>query len=53
MQCRVKPTAIRVCSRNPYWVINDPKDIRPYGILLRQQQASNKNMPSKKKFKYN
>jgi hypothetical protein len=39
-QCRVNPYAIRECptgkSDDIYWVINDPKDIRPYGICMRE-----------------
>jgi len=33
LQCRVRPAAIKDCG-NDYWVINDPKDIRPYGLLI-------------------
>jgi len=54
-QCRVRPGAIRrpIRSFAPNndeeqmgidgvfeWVINDPKDIRPYGILVREADAS-------------
>ena len=35
MQCRVKPSAIRQTARAEYWVINDPEDIRPYKVLVR------------------
>ena len=35
LQCRVKPEKIKVCEgTEEYWVINEPKNIRPYGILL-------------------
>ena len=34
LQCRVNPKKIKVCSNHTYWVINDSKDIRPYGVLL-------------------
>ena len=33
-QCRVKPNKIKITDRDEYWVINDSKDIRPYGMLL-------------------
>jgi len=33
VQCRVRPSAIKDCGNN-YWVINDPKDIRPYGLIV-------------------
>ena len=33
-QCRVNPKAIKVCSNHEYWVLNQPKDIRPYGVIL-------------------
>ena len=38
-QCRVNPKAIRECpgTKNEYWVIHDPKDIRPYGILYKER----------------
>jgi hypothetical protein len=37
MQCRVKPAKIKVCPGNKdYWVLNDPKDIRPYGICIKE-----------------
>jgi len=40
MQCRVRPSAIKRChdensNRDAYWVINDPNDIRPYGVLVK------------------
>ena len=45
-QCRVRPSAIHVC-RGPtgtyqgkkvdnYWVVSDPSDIRPYGVILQK-----------------
>jgi len=45
-QCRVRPEAIRRChdeeikrgACGTYWVINDPKDIRPYGVLVQMAQ---------------
>jgi hypothetical protein len=33
-QCRVNPKEIKVCNNEVYWVINDTKNIRPYGIIL-------------------
>jgi hypothetical protein len=34
-QCRVNPKAIKViCDSDYNWVVNDTKDIRPYGIIL-------------------
>jgi hypothetical protein len=33
LQCRVKPEALK-CATLTHWVINSPKDIRPYGIVL-------------------
>ena len=38
MQCRVNPTKIKVCSKEDFWVLNEPADIRPYGILLIKEQ---------------
>mmetsp|Transcript_34614 Transcript_34614/g.90323 ORF Transcript_34614/g.90323 Transcript_34614/m.90323 type:complete len:644 (+) Transcript_34614:60-1991(+) len=40
MQCRVKPEKIKRCqdeksNSGAYWVINDPSDIRPYGVLVK------------------
>jgi len=34
LQCRVNPSKIKVCPKNEYWVINESKDIRPYGKIL-------------------
>ena len=35
LQCRVDPKKVKVCELDQtYWVLNEPKDIRPYGILL-------------------
>eukprot|EP00397_Hematodinium_sp_SG-2012_P023620 GEMP01024555.1.p1 GENE.GEMP01024555.1~~GEMP01024555.1.p1 ORF type:complete len:541 (+),score=104.05 GEMP01024555.1:711-2333(+) len=39
MQCRVRPSAIKRChdedtTTGAYWVIRDPIDIRPYGVLV-------------------
>ncbi len=36
---RVNPNKIKVCPRSKdgyydYWVINNPEDIRPYGVIL-------------------
>ena len=33
IQCRVKPSAIKYASED-IWIINNPKDIRPYGIIF-------------------
>ena len=33
-QCRVNPSKIKVCPTDNYWVMNEEKDIRPYGIIL-------------------
>jgi hypothetical protein len=33
-QCRVNPKAIKICNSDNIWVVNDSKDIRPYGIIL-------------------
>ena len=39
LQCRVEPNAIRECPDRKvgreFWVINDPKNIRPYGICVK------------------
>lgn len=41
-QCRVKPEAIKRVHEEvgresgAYWVINDPMDIRPYGVLVQE-----------------
>mmetsp|Transcript_49457 Transcript_49457/g.143423 ORF Transcript_49457/g.143423 Transcript_49457/m.143423 type:complete len:392 (-) Transcript_49457:127-1302(-) len=37
LQCRARPAAIKKCSRKDYWVVNDPSDLRPYGVLLKLQ----------------
>ena len=34
LQCRVRPSAIKKTSRDGYWVINNPKDIRPCALAL-------------------
>ena len=39
MQCRVRPSAIKHvsdCATDPdaFWVVNNPKDIRPYRVLI-------------------
>jgi len=46
LQCRVNPDKIKRCHdeatddftspTRPYWVLNDPADIRPYAILVRE-----------------
>lgn len=36
LQCRVRPAAIKKCSKANYWVINKTEDMRPYGILVQQ-----------------
>ena len=34
-QCRVNPKKVHICpGQEDYWVINEPEDIRPYGIIL-------------------
>ena len=38
-QCRVKPEAVKYATQD-YWVINNPSDIRPYGILLYCEEPS-------------
>merc|ERR1712107_283181 len=48
LQCRVNPEKIKrchdeegdalTCNKTPYWVLNDPADIRPYGILVKEVQ---------------
>jgi len=43
MQCRVKPSAIKRCQDEAehcgaYWVVNNPADIRPYGVLVRPRE---------------
>jgi len=40
MQCRVNPAKIKHChdydtNGQAYWVLNDPKDIRPYRVLIK------------------
>ena len=36
LQCRIHPKKIRVpeCSKNEYYIVNDPIHIRPYGIVI-------------------
>jgi len=34
LQCRIKPEALKCTAVTDYWVINEPKNIRPYGIVL-------------------
>lgn len=41
LQCRVRPDRIKRCHdedahSSPYWVVNSPDDIRPYGILVKR-----------------
>ena len=39
LQCRVRPSKIKVCNgKEEFWVINESKDIRPYGVLLIKEQ---------------
>ena len=33
-QCRIKPEALKCTQCTDYWVINESKHIRPYGIIL-------------------
>jgi len=46
LQLRVRPSAIKKVTKAPteienkYWVINDPKDIRAYGVLIRELAIS-------------
>lgn len=37
-QCRVNPDAIKVCNNNIFWVLNDSKNIRPYGVILVKEE---------------
>lgn len=43
MQCRVRPEAIKRIHEEvgresgAYWLINEPSDIRPYGVLAREE----------------
>ncbi|CAF3488603.1 unnamed protein product [Rotaria sp. Silwood1] len=36
LQCRIQPKKIRVpeCSKNEYYIVNDPTYVRPYGIVI-------------------
>jgi hypothetical protein len=34
LQCRIKPEALKCTACVDYWVINESKNIRPYGIIL-------------------
>lgn len=34
LQCRFKPEALKCTNCTDYWVINDSKNVRPYGIIL-------------------
>ena len=39
VQCRAKPKKIKIVQEiEDYWVINEPKNIRPYGILLIKEE---------------
>mmetsp|Transcript_87220 Transcript_87220/g.260189 ORF Transcript_87220/g.260189 Transcript_87220/m.260189 type:complete len:397 (+) Transcript_87220:69-1259(+) len=45
LQLRVKPSAIRLIAdkkatafEKKYWVVNNPQDIRAYGVLIREQK---------------
>mmetsp|Transcript_40783 Transcript_40783/g.118156 ORF Transcript_40783/g.118156 Transcript_40783/m.118156 type:complete len:322 (+) Transcript_40783:57-1022(+) len=44
-QCRVRPEAIKRIHEEvgresgAYWLINDPSDIRPYGVLVREVET--------------
>ena len=33
-QCRINPAALKECTKDGIWVVNDALDIRPYAILL-------------------
>ena len=36
LQCRIQPKNIRVpeCAKNEYYIANDPKHVRPYGLVV-------------------
>jgi hypothetical protein len=36
LQCRIQPKKIRVpeCAKNEYYIVNDPKHVRPYGLVI-------------------
>ena len=35
LQCRAQPDSIKVCEfEQTYWIVNESKNIRPYGIIL-------------------
>ena len=36
LQCRIQPKNIRVseCAKNEYYIVNDPRHVRPYGLVI-------------------
>ena len=42
LQCRVNPKKIKVCPNQTFWVLNESKDVRPYGILLVKSENKSK-----------
>jgi len=38
LQCRIKPEVLKCTDKDDYWVINESKNIRPYGVILFTQQ---------------
>ena len=39
LQCRVNPRKIKIVKgREDYWVVNESKDIRPYGVVLFKEE---------------
>ncbi|CAF4430469.1 unnamed protein product [Rotaria sp. Silwood2] len=36
LQCRINPKKIRLpeCSQNEYYIVNDPVNVRPYGLVI-------------------
>ena len=42
LQCKVNPKKIKVCRNEVYWVVNSPKDVRPYGVLLVKEKNAQK-----------
>jgi len=48
-QCRVRPEAIKRIHEEvgresgAYWLVNDPSDIRPYGVLVRESPGSRRH----------
>jgi hypothetical protein len=42
LQCRIHPKKIRIpkCGNGEYYIVNDPRYVRPYGLLVRFLPAS-------------